>query len=92
VSGATTRACGCSNRADEPGLSVIIRRDQGEPSYLQRMNSYAIYRMPRRCAAVLHDLAILVFNFLSVTAVMIVMLALLKRRRILSIAYDTVQL
>ena len=57
------------------------------------MNSYAIYRIAetlQRGVLLFVTLAILVFNFYPVTAVMIVMLALLNDGAILSIAYDNV--
>ncbi len=55
------------------------------------MNSYAIYRIAETLRVLFFmTLAILVFNFFPVTAVMIVMLALLNDGAILSIAYDNV--
>ena len=55
------------------------------------MNSYAIYRITETLRVLLFmTLSILVFNFYPVTAVMIVMLALLNDGAILSIAYDRV--
>jgi H+-transporting ATPase len=55
------------------------------------MNSYAIYRVAETLRVLLFmTLAILVFNFYPLTAVMIVMLALLNDGAILSIAYDNV--
>jgi H+-transporting ATPase len=55
------------------------------------MNSYAIYRIAETLRVLFFmTLAILVFNFYPVTAVMIVMLALLNDGAILSIAYDNV--
>ena len=55
------------------------------------MNSYAIYRIAETLRVLFFmTLAILIFNFYPVTAVMIVMLALLNDGAILSIAYDTV--
>lgn len=57
----------------------------------QRMNSYAIYRIAETLRVLLFMTAsILIFNFYPVTAVMIVMLALLNDGAILSIAYDNV--
>ena len=56
------------------------------------MNSYAIYRIAETIRVLLFmTLSILVFNFYPVTAVMIVLLALLNDGAILSIAYDRVQ-
>ena len=55
------------------------------------MNSYAIYRIAETLRVLLFmTLAILVFSFFPLTAVMIVMLALLNDGAILSIAYDNV--
>jgi H+-transporting ATPase len=55
------------------------------------MNSYSIYRIAETIRVLLFmTLAILIFNFYPLTAVMIVMLALLNDGAILSIAYDNV--
>lgn len=75
-----------------PGLSVIIDAIKESRRIFQRMNSYAIYRIAETLRVLLFmALAIIVFNFYPVTAVMIVMLALLNDGAILSIAYDNVQ-
>jgi H+-transporting ATPase len=74
-----------------PGLSVIIEGIKESRRIFQRMNSYAIYRIAETLRVLLFmTLAILVFNFYPLTAVMIVMLALLNDGAILSIAYDNV--
>ncbi|MEP6865879.1 MAG: plasma-membrane proton-efflux P-type ATPase [Deltaproteobacteria bacterium] len=74
-----------------PGLSVIIDAIKESRKIFQRMNSYAMYRIAETLRVLLFmTLAILVFNFYPVTAVMIVMLALLNDGAILSIAYDNV--
>jgi H+-transporting ATPase len=74
-----------------PGLSVIIDAIKESRRIFQRMNSYAIYRVAETLRVLLFmTLAILVFNFYPLTAVMIVMLALLNDGAILSIAYDNV--
>jgi H+-transporting ATPase len=74
------------------GLSVIIDAIKESRRIFQRMNSYAIYRIAETLRVLFFmTLAILVFNFYPVTAVMIVMLALLNDGAILSIAYDNVQ-
>ena len=73
------------------GLSVIIDAIKESRRIFQRMNSYAIYRIAETLRVLLFmTLSILVFNFYPVTAVMIVMLALLNDGAILSIAYDNV--
>ncbi len=75
----------------QPGLSVIIDAIKESRRIFQRMNSYAIYRIAETLRVLLFmTLSILVFNFYPVTAVMIVMLALLNDGAILSIAYDKV--
>ena len=75
-----------------PGLSVIIDAVKESRKIFQRMNSYAIYRIAETLRVLLFmTLAITVFNFYPLTAVMIVMLALLNDGAILSIAYDNVK-
>jgi H+-transporting ATPase len=74
-----------------PGLSVIIDAIKESRKIFQRMNSYAIYRIAETLRVLLFmTLAIVVFNFYPLTAIMIVMLALLNDGAILSIAYDNV--
>jgi H+-transporting ATPase len=73
------------------GLSVIIDAIKESRRIFQRMNSYAIYRIAETLRVLFFmTLAIVVFNFYPLTAVMIVMLALLNDGAILSIAYDNV--
>ena len=73
------------------GLSVIIEAIKESRKIFQRMNSYAIYRIAETLRVLFFmTLAILVFNFYPLTAVMIVMLALLNDGAILTIAYDRV--
>jgi len=70
---------------------VIIDGIMESRRIFQRMNSYAIYRVAETLRVLLFmTLAILAFNFYPLTAVMIVMLALLNDGAILSIAYDNV--
>jgi H+-transporting ATPase len=72
-----------------PGLSVIVDAIRESRKIFQRMNSYAIYRIAETIRVLLFmTLSILVFNFYPVTAVMIILLALLNDGAILSIAYD----
>jgi H+-transporting ATPase len=74
-----------------PGLSVIIDAIKEARKIVQRMNSYAIYRIAETLRVLFFmTLSILVFNFYPVTAVMIVMIAVLNDGAILSIAYDNV--
>ena len=75
-----------------PGLSVIIDAIKESRRIFQRMNSYAIYRIAETLRVLFFmTLAILVFKFYPLTAVMIVMLALFNDGAILSIAYDNVK-
>jgi H+-transporting ATPase len=92
VSGATDAArAAASIVLTTPGLSVIIDAIKESRKIFQRMNSYAIYRIAETLGVLLFmTLAILIFNFYPLTAVMIVMLALLNDGAILSIAYDNV--
>jgi len=92
VSGATDAArAAASIVLMKPGLSVIIDAVKESRRIVQRMNSYAIYRIAETLRVLLFvTLAILIFNFFPVTAVMIVVLALLNDGSILSIAYDNV--
>lgn len=74
-----------------PGLIVIIDAIKESRKIFQRMNSYAIYRIAETLRVLLFmTLAIFIFNFYPLTAVMIVILALLNDGAILSIAYDNV--
>ena len=92
VSGATDAArAAASIVLMTPGLSVIIDAIKESRKIFQRMNSYAIYRIAETLRVLFFmTLAILIFNFYPLTAVMIVMLALLNDGAILSIAYDNV--
>ncbi len=92
VSGATDAARAAADIVlMTPGLSVIIDAIKESRKIFQRMNSYAIYRIAETLRVlVFMTLAILIFNFYPLTAVMIVMLALLNDGAILSIAYDNV--
>src|SRR5471030_2866948 len=93
VSGATDAARAAADIVlITPGLSVIIDAIKESRRIFQRMNSYAIYRICETIRVLLFmTLAILVFNFYPLTAVMIVMLAFLNDGAILSIAYDNVR-
>ncbi len=93
VSGATDAARAAADIVlMTPGLSVIIDAIKESRKIFQRMNSYATYRIAETIRVLLFmTLSILVFNFYPVTAVMIVLLALLNDGAILSIAYDRVK-
>jgi H+-transporting ATPase len=93
VSGATDAArAAASIVLLASGLSVIIDATKESRRIFKRMNSYAIYRIVETLRVLLFmTLAILIFNFYPLTAVMIVMLALLNDGAIISIAYDNVR-
>ncbi|MGE5217571.1 MAG: plasma-membrane proton-efflux P-type ATPase [Chloroflexota bacterium] len=93
VSGATDAARAAADIVLlTPGLSVIIDAIKESRKIFRRMNSYAIYRITETIRVLLFmTLSILVFNFYPVTAVMIVLLALLNDGAILSIAFDEVR-
>jgi len=72
-----------------PGLSIIIKAIEESRRIFERMNSYSIYRITETIRIMLFMVAsILIFNFYPVTAVMIILLALLNDVPILAIAYD----
>ncbi|MEC4673169.1 MAG: HAD-IC family P-type ATPase, partial [Nitrospirota bacterium] len=90
VSGATDAARSAADLVlTAPGLSVIIEAIKESRMIFERMNSYAIYRIAETIRVLLFmTLAIMVFNFYPVTAVMIILLALLNDGPIMMIAYD----
>jgi len=93
VSGATDAArAAASIVLMKPGLSVIIDAIRESRKIFQRMTNYAIYRIAETIRALLFlTLAILTFNVYPVTAIMIILLAVLNDGAILSIAYDHVR-
>ena len=90
VSGATDAARSAADLVlTAPGLSVIIEALKEARRIFERMTSYAIYRIAETIRVLLFmTLAILVFDFYPVTAVMIILLALLNDGPIMMIAYD----
>jgi H+-transporting ATPase len=76
----------------KPGFSTIIDAIKESRRIFQRMNNYAIYRIAETIRVLLFITAsIIVFQFYPVTALMIVLLALLNDVPIMTIAYDTVK-
>jgi H+-transporting ATPase len=74
-----------------PGLSVIIDAIKESRKIFQRMLNYAIYRIAETIALLgFLTLAIILFKMYPVTAIMVVLLAILNDGAILSIAYDNV--
>lgn len=76
----------------KPGLSVIIDAFKESRRIFQRMWNYALYRINETIRVLFFiTLSILVFQFYPVTALMIVLLALLNDLPIMTIAYDNVR-
>lgn len=74
-----------------PGISVIIDSIKQSRKIFQRMNNYSIYRIAETIRVLFFiSLSIIFFNFYPVTALMIVLLALLNDAPIMTIAYDNV--
>lgn len=72
-----------------PGLSVINDAIKQARITFERMKSYSIYRIAETIRIILlMTLAIVVFNFYPITALMIIVLALLNDIPILAIASD----
>jgi H+-transporting ATPase len=90
VSGATDAARAAADLVlTAPGLAVIATAIEEARRIFERMTGYAIYRIAETIRILLFMTAsILVFNFYPVTAVMIVLLALLNDLPIMMIAYD----
>ena len=75
-----------------PGLSVIARAIEEARRIFARMSAYATYRIAETIRVLLFmTLSIVVFNFYPVTAVMIILLALLNDFPIMMIAYDNAE-
>jgi H+-transporting ATPase len=93
VAGATDAAKSAADIVlTSPGLSVIIDAIKESRKIFQRMVSYSIYRIAETIRVLLFiALAILIVNVYPVTAIMIVLLALLNDGAILTIAYDRAQ-
>ncbi len=90
VSGATDAARAAADLVlTAPGLSVITSAIEEARRIFERMTSYAIYRIAETMRLLLFMTAsILIFNFYPVTAIMVVLLALLNDLPIMMIAYD----
>ncbi|MGB8360329.1 MAG: plasma-membrane proton-efflux P-type ATPase [Acidimicrobiia bacterium] len=72
-----------------PGLGVINEAIKQARITFERMNSYAVFRIAETLRIILFmTLAIVVFDFYPITALMIIVLALLNDIPILAIAYD----
>ncbi len=77
----------------KPGLSVIIDAVTSSREIFQRMTNYAIYRISETFRVLFFiSFSIIVFQLYPVTALMIVLLALLNDMPIMTIAYDNVKI
>jgi H+-transporting ATPase len=77
----------------KPGLSVIIDAIRESHKIFQRMTNYATYRIAETIRVLIFlSLAIIIFNFYPLTAIMIVILSLLNDLPIMTIAYDNTKL
>ena len=90
VSGATDAARAAADLVlTGTGLNVIINAIEEARRIFERMNAYAIYRITETIRIMLFMVsAILIYNFYPITAVMIILLALLNDLPILTIAKD----
>ncbi len=94
VSGATDAAKAASSLVlTLPGLSVIIHAIEEARRIFERMNSYAIYRIVETIRIMFFIvLTMLAYNLYPITAVMIILLALMNDLPIMTIAYDNTYL
>ena len=90
VSGATDAARAAADIVlMAPGLRVIVEAIEQARITFERMKSYTVYRIAETIRIIIFmSLAIVAFQFYPVTALMIIILALLNDLPILAIAYD----
>ncbi len=90
VSGATDAArAAAALILTEPGLSTIIHAIEEARRIFERMNSYAIYRINETIRIMIFVvLAMILYDFYPITAVMIILLAFFNDIPIMTIAYD----
>ena len=90
VSGATDAARAAADIVlMAPGLRVIVDAIEQARIVFERMRSYVVYRIAETIRILLFmTLAIVFFDFYPLTAIMIILLALLNDIPIMTIAYD----
>jgi len=90
LSGATDAAKSAADIVlTKPGLSVIINAVMESYKIFHRMKSYSIYRVAETIRILIFTaMVILIFNFYPVTALMLVLIALLDDIPVMTIAYD----
>lgn len=90
VAGATDAAKSAADIVlTRPGLAVIIDAIDESRKIFRRMENYAVYRIAETVRVLIFlALCILLLNFYPVTAIMIVVLAIINDIPIMMIAYD----
>jgi H+-transporting ATPase len=93
VAGATDAAKSAADIVlTKTGISVIIDAIKESRKIFQRMSNYSVYRIAETVRVILFiTLSITIFQFYPVTALMIVLLAILNDLPIITIAYDRVR-
>ncbi len=90
VAGATDAAKAAADIVlTKPGLSVIIDAIERSREIFRRMENYAVYRIAETVRVLIFlTLCIVVLNFYPITALMLVVLAILNDLPIMMIAFD----
>ncbi|WP_082792139.1 plasma-membrane proton-efflux P-type ATPase [Sulfurovum riftiae] len=90
VSGATDAARAAADIVlMAPGLTVIVDAIKEARQIFERMKSYTIFRIAETIRVIIFmTLAIVIYDFYPITALMIIILALLNDIPIMTIAYD----
>jgi H+-transporting ATPase len=90
VSGATDAARAAADIVlMAPGLRVIVDAIEQARIVFERMKSYVVYRIAETIRILIFmTLSIVIFDFYPITAIMIILLALLNDIPIMTIAYD----
>ncbi len=93
VDGATDAAKSAASIVlTRPGLSVVVDAMVESRRIFQRMINYSIYRISETIRVLFFiTLSIVVFQFYPITAIMIVLLALLNDLPVLTISFDNVR-
>ncbi len=94
VSGATDAARAAADIVlVAPGLRVIIDAIKQARQIFERMKSYTIFRIAETIRVIIFmTLAIVIYDFYPITALMIIILALLNDIPIMTIAYDNTKI
>ncbi len=77
----------------DPGVSVIVKATEESRQIFERMKSYAVYRIAETVRVLIFlVLSITIFALYPITAIMIVILALLNDLPIMTIAFDNARI